>query len=279
MGLLDDLRTTVKVSIRERIGHCGEEEDRKTAIDAEFHTMYDLAMDIDEADDYLLAKVECTYLNIDDLDGHVHDFLDMSQGLYELYHPFYSKGRDNRLNSSMSNKFFDPKSANMFVIDQIIVEEPFRGRGVSSEIIDHMIKQYAKNASIAVLKAFPFEYKDKPEFETMQKKLKKHYKEMGFQPVKGTDWMYRDISMKMSADQYLLTAARKGDYEMVVTALDFGANIHAENKRGDTASSLSKVYGHNRVYSYLQNYQKALDEQDELLSGIGSKASQDRSLR
>lgn len=268
MNLLKDLNTIVKLSVRESIGR--DEYDFIKRIDANFYTLHPgFDSDIDDIgdEDHLIATAECTFLDIKGLDDwDVFSFLDTDGGLFELYNPFFSKGRGNRLNSSITNKLFDHQNNNLFVIDKVLVSEPFRGRGISKEIIDHMIDKHATQASIAVLKAFPFEFKEHEDFDKMQKKLKRHYRSLDFKPVSGYDWMYRDISnkLKLTPDQDLLKSARNGHYRGVLRAIDNGADLNAQNRAGNTALDVSRIHNHSAIYEHIQKLHDAIDEQCEL---------------
>lgn len=92
--------------------------------------------------------------------------------------------------------------SNLLYIEKITVDPAYKGRLLGLATINRLIQKFGHGCTLIVLKAFPLQFESDPQCssEPLQqisdeqkkatKKLKSHYKKIGFHEIPKSDYMY-----------------------------------------------------------------------------------------
>jgi len=134
-----------------------------------------------------------------DQKASVMEIFDSSSELYEVYVALFNLKTDGFLDAlELETPFGD-----ILVIHSIEVIPEYRGRNLGLLAMLQTIKTFGGGCVVAAIKPFPLQFTGKvtddneAEFNRGQKKLRDHWKKLGFKRAMKTDFYYMDLTLRL----------------------------------------------------------------------------------
>ena len=152
----------------------------------------------DESDDDIEAgTVEAIRVNIGNMPSF--DLMDFYKAsVYEFYPVLFDPDSEYYRDELVDGM----GGSDLLIMERMEIHEQFRGYGLGKMVIDSTITSLGSSCAVIAMKIFPLQYVKKgmstesPEFTTIQNKMKKYWRTIGFEDVPGhKDFMYLDGSL------------------------------------------------------------------------------------
>lgn len=136
---------------------------------------------------------------------HPFDLLDTSRELHAFYGPLFDQKTayyHDELNLEIAG--------NLLLIHDVRVARKHRGQRVGLLALLRTLIEFGGGCALAALKPFPLQYncrvndKNEPAFRAAQRKLADYWALLGFKPVRNTEYLYFDLSLRMPTPEQLL---------------------------------------------------------------------------
>ncbi|HGN1344094.1 TPA: hypothetical protein ACKRMM_005935 [Pseudomonas aeruginosa] len=113
-------------------------------------------------EDTLIGKIKYYILNVEESDIHADDLLDIYSNTAAFIGNFYNKSGHTLKRKIKKLIGYEILNINILILDRIEILPKFRGKKLTSEIIEDGIRHFGKNISLLALKSFPlqFEYQN-----------------------------------------------------------------------------------------------------------------------
>ncbi|MBY0543979.1 MAG: hypothetical protein K2Q14_00340 [Gammaproteobacteria bacterium] len=171
----------------------------------------EINIDTDDNEPICAGKIKATYLDLATALNHGEWMFDLfehhSQATYECYEALFVEGSTEHdyLEKKLMKDYgicWPSTWSNLLYIDKVEVYPAYRGKFLGLATINRLIQKFGHECALIVLKAFPLQFESDPKYPSVgllkitdeqkraTKKLKSHYKKIGFHVIPKSDYMY-----------------------------------------------------------------------------------------
>lgn len=165
--------------------------------------------EIDDSDKGISQKVGTLAAYLVDIVSAMNDkvsLLDVmdahSDNVYRYYELLIDK-KENDFKEDLIEGQERPTNFNLLIIDHIEITPKYRGRNIGFAIISDLIRVFGNSCGYVAVESFPLQFEDRDKKNATNKptedkelailKLKSYYSKLGFNNIKGTDFMLLNL--------------------------------------------------------------------------------------